>query len=972
MDVEKARKLIENIRRTKFSIGGRKNPLMEDFHQAVKDHSAELYAKDVHYFMELVQKSRQEVIWRFSRRDTLMEWLQDHVKFTLTNVSIVARSMLLPLFTSVVLSFTTGGWYEGYVELAESYLQPGYFAASDIPDISPPNAAIPTVSSSLTKQNAFLLLDWYQNLKLEKINIPNMFLKCMKEGSWLKITTSGFSDYRPPSQSFLLFSSLGKILQNGSVLVDIPLVNLKFYGRAIKNYKEELMKIGVMCEYGEACEFIGEENYLPQDNFINSIKDKRWLRTCCGDRSPVESVLFDEEWKTASHINIIPFIDQGYFGKEIHSFREELKSIGVVIGFNDRYLFIVENLKSPSQALRGVKFFKMNLGYKPPGECFFFDPQWVCILQVFEGFAFIDHDFHGRSIFSYRNELKETGVKVDFEEVVEEFANRFKQEASSVTKEIVLSFLSCCRKLKNTPYLFPSDITKSICGLKRLLTRHGDKRSPRDCILFGPDWQSVFPIADLPFIDNSDNYYGKDIHEYKEELKNMRVVAEFEDGAKLVADGLLIPSDPTSITPVNVLPMLEWQARNYSFPNSFSKEISKKWLKTTDGYRPLDKGLLLDSSWGSYLLRTDGPFIDEDFYGSNITSYKVELKEIGVILDVKEGCSLIASQLDVHFTYNYLSICHWKPDSEVAKRIFIPNVNQNGEWFSSKKCVLHDEDGLFSLQLKVLDKYFEPELLDFFSNAFDVGNYPSVDDYLIFGRFGKVQANHCHMLTVDGEITRWFSDSDGILLSNKHNVFMADDLQLKDIFEKFSSQPLFVWCPQPSMPSLPPTKLLEIYRNTGVRTISESVQKEESSSVDVAELNQVWLCSSLANPVMKMEANSRHETIQRLLNVTFLETGEPITVNYSLSLSSGEIVNARLSQIIRWDEKLQSFLQRSWTAISEGLLWENSDHIGALSELIKLAFILEFGEEAVMLLMKSKNLQIIEDEDFLSSAFPSD
>nr|XP_023905605.1 uncharacterized protein LOC112017384 [Quercus suber] len=754
MDVEKARKLIENIRRTKFSIGGRKNPLMEDFHQAVKNHSAELYAKDVHYFMELVQ-------------------------FTLTNVSIVARSMLLPLFTSVVLSFTTGGWYEGYVELAEA------------------------VSSSLTKQNAFLLVDWYQNLKLEKINIPNMFLKCMKEGSWLKITTRGFSEYRPPSQSFLLFSSLGKILQNGSVLVDIPL-----------------------------------------DNFINSIKDKRWLRTCCGDRSPVESVLFDEEWKTASHINIIPFIDQGYFGKEIHSFREELKSIGVVIGFNDRYLFIVDNLKSPS--------------------------------QVFEGFAFIDHDFHGRSIFSYRNELKETGVKVDFEEVVEEFANRFKQEI-----------------LQN-----PSVVS-------------------RDCILFGPDWQSVFPIADLPFIDNSDNYYGKDIHEYKEELKNMRVVAEFEDGAKLVADGLLIPSDPTSITPVNVLPMLEWQARNYSFPNSFSKEISKKWLKTTDGYRPLDKGLLLDSSWGSYLLRTDGPFIDEDFYGSNITSYKVELKEIGVILDVKEGCSLIASQLDVH----------------------------NGEWFSSKKCVLHDEDGLFSLQLKVLDKYFEPELLDFFSNAFDVGNYPSVDDYLIFGRFGKVQANHYQgsVETLAERMVKLLvgsSDSDGILLSNKHNVFMADDLQLKDIFEKFSSQPLFVWCPQPSMPSLPPTKLLEIYRNIGVRTISESVQKEESSSVDVAELNQV-------NPK------------------EFLITkGEPITVNYSLSLSSGEIVNARLSQIIRWDEKLQT--------ISEGLLWENSDHIGALSELIKLAFILEFGEEAVMLLMKSKNLQIIEDEDFLSSAFPSD
>ena len=55
--MEKARKHAENICRTKFSIGGRKNPLMEDFHQAVKNLSAELYAKDVHYFMELIQVS---------------------------------------------------------------------------------------------------------------------------------------------------------------------------------------------------------------------------------------------------------------------------------------------------------------------------------------------------------------------------------------------------------------------------------------------------------------------------------------------------------------------------------------------------------------------------------------------------------------------------------------------------------------------------------------------------------------------------------------------------------------------------------------------------------------------------------------------------------------------------------------------------------------------------------------------------
>ena len=60
-------------------------------------------------------------------------------------------------------------------------------------------------------------------------------------------------------------------------------------------------------------------------------------------------------------------------------------------------------------------------------------------------------------------------------------------------------------------------------------------------------------------------------------------------------------------------------------------------------------------------------------------------------------------------------------------------------------------------------------------------------------------------------------------------------------------------------------------------------------------------------------------------------------------------------------------------AISEGVLWEKRDHVGALSELIKLAFMMEFNEEAVMFLMKSKNLQINKkDKKFLASAFPSD
>lgn len=53
--IAKAREHIEEMRRVRYSIGGDANQLSEDLHQAVKYLSAELYAKDVHFLMELIQ-----------------------------------------------------------------------------------------------------------------------------------------------------------------------------------------------------------------------------------------------------------------------------------------------------------------------------------------------------------------------------------------------------------------------------------------------------------------------------------------------------------------------------------------------------------------------------------------------------------------------------------------------------------------------------------------------------------------------------------------------------------------------------------------------------------------------------------------------------------------------------------------------------------------------------------------------------
>ncbi|XP_039777001.1 protein NO VEIN-like [Panicum virgatum] len=56
------REHVERIRRERYFIGrGEQNPLAEDMHQAVNYLSQELYSKDVHFLMELVQNAEDNV-----------------------------------------------------------------------------------------------------------------------------------------------------------------------------------------------------------------------------------------------------------------------------------------------------------------------------------------------------------------------------------------------------------------------------------------------------------------------------------------------------------------------------------------------------------------------------------------------------------------------------------------------------------------------------------------------------------------------------------------------------------------------------------------------------------------------------------------------------------------------------------------------------------------------------------------------
>ncbi|KAL4566662.1 hypothetical protein LXL04_030782 [Taraxacum kok-saghyz] len=203
-----------------------------------------------------------------------------------------------------------------------------------------------------------------------------------------------------------------------------------------------------------------------------------------------------------------------------------------------RCISSLESSDMQVQAIKNIDCLMTNLGYRHPCECFLLNPEeseWGCLLQVFTPIPILDDKFYGTSIFSMSNELRKIGVKVDFEEVMKEFTCTFKQHASqsSITKQHVLSFLRCYRNLKKLELKIPDEFTNYIRQEKWIMTRLGDYKSPNECILFGTDWERVISSNSmLLFIDDSNEFYGRGIHDFREELKELGVVTDFKDGAK--------------------------------------------------------------------------------------------------------------------------------------------------------------------------------------------------------------------------------------------------------------------------------------------------------------------------------------------------------------------------------------------------------------------------------------------------------
>ncbi|KAM0886813.1 hypothetical protein ACQ4PT_029434 [Festuca glaucescens] len=861
------------------------------------------------------------------------------------NIVKTRSSILVPAKGSKWIELIgTNPWTnENYVELHADYKSAGCFAgnytsegqllsfiktqlhASDVPFIHPPNASFPTVSSPLTVGNAILLLQWIQNLKSRRVTLPARFLSCVQQGSWL-MTSVG---YKPPNESFLSNSEWSNLLQDGSSFVDIPMIDQQFYQNKLHEYKEELKEIGVRFEFRDASAYIGSRlmsmaasNMLTRENvyallrlirflqqkvlspseLINHVKDARWMKSTLGYMSPASCIVYDSEWAVASCISNQPFLDVKFYGEDILAYKPELKLLGVLVGFENNYQLVIDNFKFSSAAvtcdatvlilkciryvsscddflkkLKELKWLKTSMGFRAPNESFLLEPEWECLLKVFDGIPVVDVGFYESKISSYKEELKKTGLIIRFEEASKAIGNIFKKMVlkSSLTKVTVLALLASYRQLrKQSP--IPVELFNGMRNEKWLRTSLGF-RSPSDAILYDEEWKSLSPIADLPFINDDDSHDGlsKEIHGYKHELKGLGTT-------KIV---------------------------------------------------------------------------------------------------------LLISRI-----YMYLKECNWEPMDKKSDWIWIPNERESGSWVSPRSCVLHDPDNLFSRQLHVLGKYYEGKLLDFFSSAFGVRHAPCGEDYCQLWSTWESSASELSIVDCASFwkyiAKKWSKNTekllsgcvkvpvcvDGkIILSQKEDVFIPDDLLLKDLFDKFDKESFFIWYPSCSLPSVSLARLNNIYGSIGVRAISKAVEKNNSFTLEDRSCRKVY--------------QQRHRMVSWLLNVVVLETDRPITVGYRVNLSGGRSVDVKASRMLRWErvnaklytqrrngaascykEKIE-FATNFADEIAQGLLFEMADQITSLAELIKIGSLVDFQEAAVEYLLRSRNLQLFpEDEAFLNAA----
>ncbi|KAJ1275607.1 hypothetical protein BS78_05G148000 [Paspalum vaginatum] len=313
------------------------------------------------------------------------------------------------------------------------------------------------------------------------------FVKGLKKCQWLK-TNAGF---RAPRETFLLDPEW-KCLVNFSDAV--PLLDLLFYGTEILTYRDELMKIGVIVSLEQANNSIicylkqllstssltkeirlallssykdltDGHKTLPAD-ILKFMRSEKWLHTTHGFRTPSKCVLFDSSWEPLMSVASLPFIDDSDSnngtGKEIYSYRKELKALGVTVDFNQGADFILSCLSTA-------------VGPQMPVHL---------VVDPYAGLHAGDSGITSKS--TYLNVVSSTAADCP----------------PLLGSSTLVCLLNCMQRSTNLRS-FAVQIRKM-----QIKTTLG-YRCSEQCILYDSTWSSYFHREDGPFIDEA--FYGPEV-----------------------------------------------------------------------------------------------------------------------------------------------------------------------------------------------------------------------------------------------------------------------------------------------------------------------------------------------------------------------------------------------------------------------------------------------------------------------------
>ncbi|KAJ4766061.1 ATP/DNA binding protein [Rhynchospora pubera] len=810
------------------------------------------------------------------------------------------------------------------------------------------------------------------------------------------------------------------------------------------------------------------------DHLLDQLKEKSWLVTSQGLQSPPAPYFIRSEHEAILQTVDIPLIDEGFYGPRIGNYEPELILLGVEVNIEQVFRQIPLKLRFPADAslisregalfllksirklgeseleiLEKIKSFpwiKTVAGYKFPQECILYDMQWG-LLPDFGKMPVIEEAFYGDAIRSFVMELKAIGVAVDLSDAEKKITDVFKSLLSSSTGPTcrdVAMMLSYIKGISEKMSHAIPDLVNCFSGIRFLKTRHGF-RCPSESILFDSKWGTICTYVDLPLID--DGFHGIDIYSYRNELECLGAVVDFSEGPHFVAAGLRLPKEPpgffsaeAALMLLHCTGLLMKRSSDSALPEFFLAKIrDSAWLKTHVGYKSPKECIFIQSSWQSLLKPLNGPFIDEVFYGSCIYLYGDQLKAIGAIVETHDVCfhvyTLLLSQHDnrvISPVLGYLEKNRWKPTSEAVNlegiQLWLPERHSTeGKWVPRNLCVLHDRDNLFSANnqpLHFLDKHYNKKMLQYFSCAFGIPHYPSIDAYLSLwcswevGGHDKLALQECcafweyavanwdqHSNMIKEKIKKvpcTCTEVSAIQLVDIENSALPDDLELKKLFTHSNEEALFVWYPFEDSPTIPLRQLFEIYCEIGVKRLSEMVTSSVSFRIKnrshedlalkdgliVAGLLKILL-GFLAGPRIRMPLRKRHEAVLAILNLKFRSCDEPVMLDHVLVFPSCKDYYAKGRRVVFFDKAAQTLFVHRGTfekrhtsiefmtyfarAISSILPLDMAYLHNDICRLIQTGIISGFEEDAVKFILETENLHVFrEDEEFVSTLFSTE